>query len=167
MPLSRRDFLQRASATGAGVVLIGATDVLLTAPNASAAPSLGYGELVADPAGRLALPKDFSYRIVTEAGKTVLESGEPTPGNHDGTGAFKGRKGTVLVNNHEIGTPAEAAEDGIVTVPLVEGLVYDPGMGGGCTVVETDRDGNRITEYVGVAGTSTNCAAASPRGTPG
>jgi secreted PhoX family phosphatase len=157
MTLSRRDFLQR---TAAGVVLIGATDVLLTVPNAGAAPrSVGYGALVADPAGRLALPEGFSYRIVTEAGRTLLESGEPTPGNHDGTGAFRTRAGgTVLVTNHEIGTPAEAAEDGIVTVPLVDGLVYDPGMGGGCTVVETGRDGERITEYVGVAGTSTNCA---------
>ncbi len=124
--------------------------------------------LVADPAGRLALPEGFSYRIVTEAGRTLLESGEPTPGNHDGTGAFRTRGGgTVLVNNHEIGTPAEAAEDGIVTVPLLDGLVYDAGMGGGCTVVETDRDGERVTEYVGVAGTSTNCAGGITPWAPG
>ncbi|WP_308215965.1 twin-arginine translocation signal domain-containing protein [Pseudonocardia humida] len=71
--LSRRDFLQ---GTAVGVVLLGASEVLLTAPNAAAAapPAPGYGPLVADPAGRLALPEGFSYRIVTEAGKTVLES---------------------------------------------------------------------------------------------
>lgn len=157
MSLSRRDFLQYSAA---GVVLIGATDVLLTAPNAGTAPrAVGYGPVVADPAGRLALPEGFSYRIVTEAGRTLLESGEPTPGNHDGTGAFRTRGGgTVLVNNHEIGTLAEATEEGAVPTPLVDGLVYDPAMAGGCTVVETDRDGERVTEYVGVAGTSTNCA---------
>ena len=53
--------------TAAGVVLIGATEVLLTAPNAGAAPgrtvglqTVGYGPLVADPAGRLALPDGYS-----------------------------------------------------------------------------------------------------------
>ena len=105
--LSRRDFLQRSAAAGAGVVLIGSTEMLLTAPAASAAPAqVGYGPLVADPAGRLALPEGFPYSIVTQAGVTTLESGEPTPRNHDGTGAFRARGGgTVLVNNHEIRDP--------------------------------------------------------------
>lgn len=155
--LSRRDFLQRAAATGAGVVLVGASDVLLTAPNGFAtAPALGYGPLVPDPAGRLALPAGFSYTIVTEAGKTTLESGQPTPGGHDGTGAFRTTGGgTVLVYNHELGGGFATTTN---PVPLIPGLVYDPGSAGGCTVVETDRDGNRIREYVGIAGTSTNCA---------
>lgn len=39
-----------------------------------------------------------------------------------------------------------------------EGLVYDPGVGAGCTIVETDSDGRRLNEFVGIAGTSTNCA---------
>ncbi|WP_252435535.1 alkaline phosphatase PhoX [Pseudonocardia humida] len=152
--LSRRGFLQ---GTVAGVVLLGAPQVLLTAPNAAAAPAgPGYGPLLPDPAGRLALPKGFTYRIVTEAGKTTLESGEPTPGTHDGTGAFPHGRGTVLVNNHEIGALAEA--QGEVPVPALPGLTYDPAMGGGCTVVETDHDGARLNEYVGIAGTSTNCA---------
>ncbi|MBC8093207.1 MAG: DUF839 domain-containing protein, partial [Pseudonocardia sp.] len=121
--------------------------------------TVGYGPLVADPAGRLALPQGFSYKIVTEAGVTTLESGEVTPGNHDGTGAFPTDDGgTVLVNNHEIFTFAEAAEEGTFPVPLVEGLVYDPAMAGGCTIVVTDVEGNRVTEYVGVAGTAVNCA---------
>lgn len=58
--------------------------MLLTTPEASAAQA-GYGPLVADPAGRLALPKGFRYSIVTQAGVTKLESGEFTPRNHDGT----------------------------------------------------------------------------------
>ncbi|MCO1659751.1 hypothetical protein [Pseudonocardia humida] len=41
------------------------------------------------------------------------------------------------------------------------GLTYDPDMGGGCTVIETDRDGAQLNEYVGIAGTSTDCGAAS------
>ncbi len=155
--LSRRDFLHRAAATGAGVVLVGSGEILLTAPNGFAAPrALDYGALLPDPAGRLALPRGFDYKIVTEAGKTLLESGQPTPSHHDGTGAFRSRRGgTVLVNNHELGGPFETTQ---YPMPLIDGLVYDPGSAGGCTIVETDWNGNRIREYVGIAGTSTNCA---------
>ncbi len=92
--LSRRGFLSRSAVAGAGVVLLGASDVLLTAPNAAGAPPApGYGPLVPDPAGRLALPQGFSYSVVTEAGVTKLDSGELTPSHHDGAGAFRGRAG--------------------------------------------------------------------------
>jgi uncharacterized protein len=158
--LSRRGFLQ-AGAAGAGVVLLGtAGEVLLTAPNAAAAPApagtAGYGPLVADPAGRLALPEGFRYTVVTEAGVTRLESGEPTPSNHDGAAAFKTPGGgSAIVYNHEISSPFATTP---LPVPHVGGLAYDPGSAGGCTVVETDRDGNRIREYVAIAGTVQNCA---------
>ena len=156
MSLSRRDFLGRGVLVGAGVMLVGCSEVLKITPAAPSAPdTVGYGPLVADPAKRLALPRGFSYTIVTEAGKTTLDSGEPTPRNHDGTGAFAGgASGMVLVNNHEIKEPWGTN----LPVPHLDGLVYDSGAAGGCTIVETDRDGRRIREYVGVAGTSTNCA---------
>jgi uncharacterized protein len=147
MGLSRRAFLRRS---GAGVLLAGSIDVLR-----AAAPRAGYGPLVDDPAGRLALPEGFTYAVVTEAGATALDTGEPTPHNHDGTGAFTvAGGGTVLVLNHEIreGAGTELA------VPHVDGLVYDPGAAGGCTIVTTDAQGRRASERVGIAGTSTNCA---------
>jgi secreted PhoX family phosphatase len=166
--LNRRDFLQRSAMAGAGVALIGSTEMLLTTPAASAEPAArpagaGYGPLVADPAGRLALPEGFLYTIVTHAGVTRLESGEYTPRNHDGTGAFRGRGGrTVLVNNHEIREPFGTE----LPVPHVDGLTYDPGAAGGATIVEVDRDGRRISERVGIAGTRTNCAGGvTPWGT--
>ncbi|MFC4946071.1 alkaline phosphatase PhoX [Pseudonocardia sp. GCM10023141] len=154
--LSRRGFLQRSAAAGAGVMLIGSTEMLITAPAAAAAPQqAGYGPLVADPAQRLALPKGFGYTLVSEAGATMLDSGEPTPRNHDGTGAFSRRGGgTVLVTNHEIRDPFGTD----LPVPHHDGLTYDPGAAGGCTVVQVDRDGKRLGETVGVAGTATNCA---------
>ncbi|GAA3088119.1 PhoX family protein [Pseudonocardia yunnanensis] len=157
--MSRRGFLRGTAAAGAGVVLLGASEVLLTAPNAAAAPApagVGYGPLVADPAKRLALPEGFKYTVVTEAGVTKLESGEFTPSNHDGTGAFKAKGGgTVLVNNHELGDPFANTK---LPVPHLEGLTYDEGSAGGCTIIETDKDGKRVREFVGIAGTSTNCA---------
>lgn len=163
--LSRRNLLRRSATAGLGVALVGSTEMLITscsgptaaAPAAPAAspPPPGYGPLIADPAKRLALPEGFSYKVVSEAGVTTLESGEFTPRNHDGTGTFAGPGGgTVLVNNHEIREPFGTE----LAVPHLEGLTYDPGAAGGCTVVEADGDGNRLREFVGVAGTSTNCA---------
>jgi hypothetical protein len=163
--MSRRGFLRSTAVAGAGVALIGSTEMLLTTPPAEALPLPplpplpggleGYGPLVPDVAGRLALPVGFTYNIVTHAGVTKLESGEPTPRNHDGTGTFvRLRGGTVLVNNHEIRESGTTA----LPVPKLDGLTYDPAANGGCTVIEVDAKGNRIAERVGIAGTATNCA---------
>jgi uncharacterized protein len=175
MPLSRRDFVNRSALTGAGVLIAGSAEVLATAPGAIAAPvggsieagataALGYGPLVPDPAGILALPEGFAYQIITYTGKTTLETGESTPSNHDGTAAFpRLGGGTLLVNNHELRGPRAGWP---YPVPLLDGHVYDPGAAGGCTVVDVHKHGRRVTEWVGIAGTSTNCAGGStPWGT--
>ncbi|MGI5425007.1 alkaline phosphatase PhoX [Streptomyces sp. CA-179760] len=179
MSLTRRDFARTSAITGAGVALAGSVGALATAPNALASydtdadsagdasadsrHGVGYGPLVPDPEGILALPAGFTYRILTYSGKTKLESGEFTPSNHDGTATFDGPRGTtLLVNNHELKGPRANWEH---PVPLTEGLVYDPAAAGGCTVVEVRPDG-RVAEWVGIAGTSTNCAGGStPWGT--
>ncbi|MHC0432677.1 alkaline phosphatase PhoX [Streptomyces sp. O3] len=181
MPLTRRDFATRSALTGAGVALTGTAAVLATAEGALAVEDIdgqgtdvegtgvdggagrarrrpacpGYGPLVPDPDGVLALPAGFSYRILTESGGTKLESGEFTPEKQDGTAAFEGRGGvTLLVVNHELkGGRARWRHP----VPLAEGLVYDPAASGGCTVVEV-RGGGEVAQWVGIAGTSTNCA---------
>ncbi|MFI5967476.1 alkaline phosphatase PhoX [Streptomyces asoensis] len=178
MSLTRRDFARQSALTGAGVALAGSVGALATAPNALAASEtesaadaahagqgaqasaaghhgVGYGPLLPDPAGILALPAGFKYRVITYSGKTKLESGEITPSNHDGTATFCGPRGaTLLVNNHELKGPRASWQ---YPVPLTEGLVYDPAAAGGCTVVEV-RPGGRVAEWVGIAGTSTNCA---------
>ncbi|MFH8349394.1 alkaline phosphatase PhoX [Streptomyces sp. NPDC018045] len=180
MPLTRRDFATRFAVAGAGVALTGSVGVLATAPGAigqevpetdAPAPGSGargrapgYGPLIDDPAGILALPAGFSYRIITRTGVTKLESGESTPSHHDGTATFEGPRGTtLLVNNHELKGPRSKWPH---PVPLADGLVYDPAAAGGCTVVEVSRDGGHVAEWVGIAGTSINCAGGrTPWGT--
>lgn len=184
MSLTRRDFARRSAITGAGVALIGSVGTLATAPGALASTdtettgdaddadrhggghggAVGYGPLLPDPKGVLALPAGFRYRVITYSGKTKLESGEFTPSNHDGTATFDGPRGTtLLVNNHELKGPRANWK---YPVPLTEGLVYDPAASGGCTVVEV-RPGGAVAEWVGIAGTSTNCAGGSTPGAPG
>src|SRR5262245_1883700 len=163
--LSRRSFLTRSAAGGAGVLLAGGVTGLFGTASAIPGPpkgGAGYGPLVKDPAGVLSLPPGFRYTIVARTGETKLESGEVTPGSPDGTASLpRPGRGYVLINNHEL---APDDEDSIV--PHLPGLVYDDKARGGTTTIEVDADGNRIREYVSLAGTSDNCAGGrSPWGT--
>jgi uncharacterized protein len=155
--LSRRTVLTR-SAAGLGIALSGSVSGLF---GTGASPAgahhrgrAGYGPLVDDPAGLLSLPEGFEYKIVAQSGVTTLTTGEPTPSDPDGTASFvrHGGNGSVLINNHEV----SGSEP--YPVPHVPGYVYDEAAPGGTTNIEVDRHGNRIREYVSLAGTSTNCA---------
>ncbi len=104
--MDRRTLLRRSAAAGLGIAFAGSLDALAGVPSAAAATTRaarGYGPLVPDPAGLLALPEGFAYRVVAQAGVTRLESGEPTPDDADGTASFPSGSGFTLVNNHEIG----------------------------------------------------------------
>ena len=124
MSLTRRDFAGRTALTGAGVALAGTVGALATAPNALAATDVetedvetegveaaeahrgvGYGPLIADPEGLLALPAGFKYKVITYSGRTKLESGEFTPSNHDGTSTFDGPRGTGSVSYTHLTLP--------------------------------------------------------------
>jgi secreted PhoX family phosphatase len=161
--LSRRSVLTR-SAAGAGIALSGSFTGLFGAGASPAGAQeragkasqgeAGYGPLVDDPAGLLSLPAGFSYTIVAQSGVSRLDSEEPTPSDPDGTASFvrRGGDGSVLVVNHEV----SGSEP--YPVPRIFGFTYDPAAGGGTTNVEVDRDGNRVREYVSLAGTHNNCA---------
>ena len=159
--MSRRWVLTR-SAAGVGIALSGSYAGLFGAGAASASPGnapgkpgpAGYGPLVDDPAGLLSLPAGFSYKVVAESGVTRLDSGEPSPSDPDGTASFvrHGGNGSVLVVNHEI----SGSEP--YPVPRIPGFVYDPTAKGGTTTIEVDKDGNRVSEVVSLAGTHNNCA---------
>jgi uncharacterized protein len=158
--LSRRSLLRAGTLGGLGIAFAGSIEAI-AGPAAAHTPSAGYGALVPDPAGLLALPPRFSYKVVARAGVTLLESGQPTPSDADGTGCFRGQRGGfILVNNHEIGGGEPFA------VPALPGLTFDPGAQGGTTNIEVDHNGNRVREYVSLAGTHNNCAGGiSPWGT--
>lgn len=159
MSLNRRSLLGSAAATSLGAltgVVPGLTAAAGAAPVTSARRARPAGPLVNDPAGRLALPAGFSYQVVAVSGETELAGGGKTPDRPDGTGAFRFKGHTRLVQNHEI-SPEYGADN---PVPTVRGTVYDEGitLGGGCTVIDVTRDGQRRRETVGLSGTISNCA---------
>ncbi len=150
---SRRSFLGRGAAAGLSIAFAGSIDAIAgTSANAATRSATGYGPLVPDPAGILSLPQGFRYRVLAEAGKTVMEDGSPTPTDMDGMAAFARGSGTTLVYNHEISGGEQPP------VPVVPGLVYDAKAKGGTTNIDLDAAGNRLREYVSVSGTENNCA---------
>ncbi|MFB4278152.1 alkaline phosphatase PhoX [Nonomuraea sp. MTCD27] len=154
-PVSRRSFLRHSTAGGLGIALAGSIEAIAETGTARAATRAlhGYGPLVPDPAGLLSLPSGFSYKVVAEAGVTLLDSGQPTPSDPDGMAWFAGRGGGgALVCNHEIILEEPYA------VPTLPRLTYDPGARGGTTTIELTAGGDRVREYVSLAGTLNNCA---------
>ena len=146
--VSRRGLLGGAAAGGLGIALSGNVEAV-----AGTRPSAGYGALVPDPQGLLALPPGFTYEIVSQAGVTQLANGEgPTPTDQDANGVFGRPGGSAVVTNHEIGSSESPG------VPPLPALTYDPGARGGTTTVEVDARGRRQREYVSLAGTHNNCA---------
>ncbi len=188
-PLARRRVLKGALGVGAGLALAGPFGAL--ADRAAAAPSGGsprrgrphhggYGELVpvrdqTTGLPLLNLPRGFEYLTFGWTGD-VMADGRPTPGGHDGMGAFrdtgpkgsngsKGPKGghgrgnlIHLVRNHELGTGTPFAAGG---------AVYDPTSGGGTTTLTFDTHAGHLVEHhASLSGTIRNCAGGiTPAGT--
>ena len=151
--LSRRGMLRAGALGSLGIAVAGSIDAI-AAPEAVALTrrSAGYGALVRDPNGILSLPPGFSYKVVAKAGETLLESGQPSPSDPDGAAVFESRDRWTLVQNHEIGSTETYG------VPALAGLTFDPGARGGTTTIVMDKQGNRVSEYVSLAGTHNNCA---------
>ena len=157
LSVTRRSFLGGTTTAGLGFAFAGAGSLEAFArpgPGPSA-PKSGYGPLLPDPNGLLALPKGFSYKVVAQTGVTPVRGGGVFPSDPDGMAVFRWRGsggGSILICNHEIG----GAEQ--VRVPAVERLTYDENAWGGTSTILVNRDGDRVQCYTSVAGTDNNCA---------
>ncbi len=139
--LNRRGFLGRTALAGVGIAFAGSLDALVRPGTAAAAPgAIGYGPLVPDPHGLLALPIGFSYTVLAKSGETLLDDGNPVPSSPDALGVFARGNGATVVSNHEVG---DDASDEPFAVPAVDGVTYDPGARGGTTTILVSPNGQR------------------------
>lgn len=157
MSLSRRSFVKSSAL---GLAVAGCMGKVLEASTAHAGVRRrrfrGYGELFADPAGLLDLPRGFRYRAFSRTGDPMPRGGL-VPSSHDGMAAFgAGPFGTWLVRNHEV--EPEDVVDGALAVPLVAPAVYDPEGTGGTSTLLIGHDRRLIDQRVSLSGTANNCA---------
>jgi uncharacterized protein len=160
MTVSRRTFLHSGTAailgSGSMASVIASTEPALARRRRNK-PFAGYGDLVDDPVGLIALPQGFRYSVFSREGET-LTTGDLVPSNHDGMAAFgAGFHGNVLVRNHEV-EPSDVAEDGKIAVAHVPGATYDPEGTGGTSTLLVDNHGVLLSHKLSLAGTSNNCA---------
>lgn len=175
MTISRRRFIESAAAISLGFTGLGCTRTDANATDID--PDFGFGPLLDDPDGIIALPRGFSYRIFSRAGETMSD-GLFVPVRHDGMATFPGPDGmTLLVRNHEIG-PSADAEQGAFGADLARldrvdrGLLYDPGdgrppaLGGTTTLLYDTRNQRLVSHHLSLGGTLVNCAGGpTPWGT--
>jgi uncharacterized repeat protein (TIGR03803 family) len=144
-------------AVGGGLAALGAREAEGKLPERVQ----GYGRLVA--MGALALPRGFSYKVISRQGDP-MDDGNLTPGIFDGMGAFPGPNGnTVLIRNHE---NRRQLGEFPVKVPQAARYDQDPSYNAGNTKVVVDANLNVVESFAILGGTDTNCAGGqTPYGT--
>jgi uncharacterized protein len=118
----------------------------------------GYGPLV--PMGALALPRGFSYKVISQQGLSPeglpMTDGNLTPGIFDGMGAFPGPEGsTILIRNHE--NRRRVGESTVIVPPELR-YDDDPTYNAGNTKLVVDENLNVVQDFAILGGTDTNCA---------
>ena len=175
MTISRRRFLRSAAAISAGFAGLRLADP--AAGQGRLARRVGFGPLLDDPKGLIALPEGFGYTVISRHGERMSD-GFLVPGLHDGMAAFPGPEGrTVLVRNHEV-TPRSDPVMGAFGADLSllnrvdASRLYDagtgqgPALGGTTTLLFDTRSQTLVSHHLSLAGTVTNCAGGpTPWGT--
>ncbi len=170
MSISRRNFLTNGLAVGLGFYgLQKFAHTPLKAANSKQMLNFkaGYGELIKDPKGILDLPKGFSYKIISAAGKQMFD-GYTVPTKMDGMATFMIGGKTVIIRNHEIdpgafGTGAFGKNNELLK-RIDKKLIYDNGFEdtvalGGTTTIIYDTNTQKVEkEFLSLIGTLRNCA---------
>ena len=105
----------------------------------------------------LALPKGFSYRVVSVTGQTMTD-GKLVPADHDGMAAFNGPGATtILVRNHELRT-GENKFGNTKGVDIPDALKWEATNPGGTTTLVIDQRGRLVKDFGSLGGTYNNCA---------
>ena len=177
--LNRRQFLQQSFATGLAFSslarALGAMDSTNNLQPAAPAPWRAEA-LRSDPNGLLALPPDFSYRIVSQAGEK-MDDGFFVPGAMDSMGCFAAPNGDLLLaRNHELTVPGELGispfgknNELLDLAPLVP--CYDSGrkgpLLGGVTILRwSPHNAHPVKQHLALSGTIRNCSGGTtPWGT--
>ena len=151
MSIQRRTLLKTTAGAAAGGPFAGLVAMPAGAHVAPLAAALIPIADERDGKVRLHLPAGFRYRSFHDTETPVtLTDGTLLPGRHDGMGAFRGPKGTVLlVRNHEVNSPGPA---------FGPGAPYDPMARGGTTTVQVTHTGEVIRSFTSLNGTMMNCS---------
>lgn len=122
----------------------------------------GYGPLVADPAGLIDLPREFSYRIISQLGD-LMSDGHKVPDNADGMGCLPLADGKIaLVRNHEL-QPKHLDQGPLTRGAAVPAECFDifaqEALPGGTTTLVLDAETLAVEQqYLSLIGTIRNCA---------
>jgi uncharacterized repeat protein (TIGR03803 family) len=161
--LPRRKFITAAGIT-AGAATLGLLGLRRFWDTPGTTSSVGYGELIPDPAGVLDLPAGFRYHSFSKTGDS-MDDRLFVPGGHDGMAAFPASDGRViLVRNHELSSGAvdrSAFGPGRKTTGNIDPrLIYDSagGLGGTTTLIYNTRNQKLERHFLSLAGTVRNCA---------
>lgn len=176
MRLTRRHFLKNASA--AAIALGGLRSLQLQAQVYAQDPLYGVdkvGQLMADPARMLNLPRDFSYQIISRSGD-LMSDGLLVPSAPDGMAAFPvpgDASKCILVRNHELASVEREINPFEGKAKLArqqKGIAYDffnglPVNGGTTTMVYSHRSQRVERSHLSLVGTARNCSGgATPWG---
>ncbi len=157
MTISRRDFI----IGGSSAVILG----LIGLRSALAGNILGDVPLLRGESPYLALPKRFSYQVISKLGDKMAD-GLVVPGKPDSMAAFRMAGGlTAIVRNHEI--EAAWTDQSPFSAGGKKTAGYDASCIGGCsTIIYDTKTQKLVRQFLSLSGTERNCSGgATPWGT--
>lgn len=162
--ITRRQFTVAFGTLAAASMSGGIFSQPLAATNPAMKTSGGYGPLIDDPDGILALPEGFTYKVLSSFGDP-MEGGLRVPDRADGMGCLLLDDSRVaLIRNHEL-QPKHLTEFGPgQPEPMKTELAYDSNAqnealpGGTTTIIYNTQTATKEREFQSLIGTVRNCS---------